>query len=158
MIMLRISNVKLLSNVTKLLPNCFFNVNIFIYLLEKQLKLYKMKKYIVIGALLITGMIFAQNTNVTPKLEVVGNLVKATFLYDDGQVKQEGFYENGKLQGKWISYDINGNKTAVAEYNKGKKVGKWFFWNDSVLSEVDYADNRVASVRNWKRDAIANID
>jgi hypothetical protein len=27
--------------------------------------------------------------------------------------------------GKWISYDINGNKTAVAEYNK-KKVGKWF--------------------------------
>jgi hypothetical protein len=23
------------------------------------------------------------------------------------------------------SYDINGNKTAVAEYNKGK-VGKWF--------------------------------
>ncbi len=117
-----------------------------------------MKKYIVIGTMLITGMIFAQNTNVKPKLEVVGNYVKATFLYDDGQVKQEGFYEDGKLQGKWVSYDVNGNKTAVAEYNKGQKVGKWFFWNDSVLSEVDYSDNRVAAVKNWKRDAIANID
>jgi antitoxin component YwqK of YwqJK toxin-antitoxin module len=117
-----------------------------------------MKKYIVIGTMLITGMIFAQNNTVTPKLEAVGNLVKATYVYDNGQVKQVGFYENGKLQGKWVSYDVNGKKTAVAEYNKGQKVGKWFFWNNSVLSEVDYSDNRVASVKNWKEDAIANVD
>jgi hypothetical protein len=153
-----ILNIELSFNVTKLLGNRIFNVNIFIYLLEEQLKSYQMKKYIVIGTMLMSGMIFAQNTAVKPKLEAVGNLVKATFLYDDGQVKQEGFYENGKLQGKWVSYDVNGNKTAVAEYNKGQKVGKWFFWNDSILSEVDYSDNRVAAVKNWKPDAIANVD
>lgn len=117
-----------------------------------------MKKYIVIGAMLISGMIFAQNTAVKPKLEAVGNLVKATYLYDNGQVQQEGFYKNGKLQGKWVSYDVNGNKTVVAEYNAGQKVGKWFFWNDSVLSEVDYSDNRVASVKNWKQDTVVNAD
>jgi antitoxin component YwqK of YwqJK toxin-antitoxin module len=117
--------------------------------LLETIKTLQDEKYIVIGALLITGMIFAQNTNVTPKLEVVGNLVKATFLYDDGQVKQEGFTKMGNYRDKWISYDINGNKTAVAEY-KGKK-SEVVFWNDSVLSEVDYADNRVASVRNWKQ-------
>jgi antitoxin component YwqK of YwqJK toxin-antitoxin module len=116
-----------------------------------------MKKYIVIGAMLISGMIFAQNS-VKPKLEAVGNLVKATYVYDNGQVKQEGFYKNGKLQGQWVSYDVNGNKTAVAEYNKGQKVGKWFFWNDAVLSEVDYSDNRVASVKNWKQETVVNVD
>lgn len=156
--MFRIPNVKLSSNVTKLLSNCIFNVKIFIYLLNKPLKPYKMKKYIVIGAMLITGMIFAQSTAVKPKLEAVGNLVKATYLYDNGQVKQEGFYKDGKLQGQWVSFDANGNKTAVAEYNKGQKVGKWFFWNNSVLSEVDYSDNRVAAVKNWKQDAIVNVD
>jgi hypothetical protein len=35
-------------------------------------------------------------------------------------MKQEGFMKMGNYS-KWISYDINGNKTAVAEYNKGKR-------------------------------------
>jgi hypothetical protein len=42
-----------------------------------------------------------------------------------GQVKQEGFTKMGNA-GQMDSYDINGNKTAVAEYNKGKKVGSGF--------------------------------
>ena len=57
-----------------------------------------MKKYIIIGAVLISGMIFAQNTSVKPELEAVGNKVKATYLYENGQVQQQGFYKNGKLQ------------------------------------------------------------
>jgi hypothetical protein len=52
------SNVKLLSNVTKLLPNCFFNVNIFYIFVRETIKTLQDEKYIVIGALLITGMIF----------------------------------------------------------------------------------------------------
>lgn len=116
-----------------------------------------MKKYIMIAAVLISGMIFAQNKE--PKLEAQGNLVKVTYLHDNGQVQQQGFYENGKLQGKWISFDANGNKTAVAEYNKGEKVGKWFFWNNAALTEVDYSDNRVASVKNWKHESgLVNLD
>jgi hypothetical protein len=27
----------------------------------------------------------------------------------------------------------------------GQKSGKWFFWNDTVLSEVDYSNNQIAS-------------
>jgi hypothetical protein len=63
-----------------LLPNCFFNVNIFYIFVRETIKTLQDEKYIVIGALLITGMIFAQNTNVTPKLEVVGNLVRLLFF------------------------------------------------------------------------------
>lgn len=115
-----------------------------------------MKKYIIISAVLISGMIFAQNTK--PKLEAVGNLVKATYHYENGAVQQEGFYKNGKLQGEWTSYDVNGKKTAMAVYDQGQKTGKWFFWNDSVLSEVDYSNNKVASVKNWKYDALAAVE
>lgn len=115
-----------------------------------------MKKYIMIAAVLISGMIFAQENK--PKLEIVGNMVKATYHYENGQVKQEGFYKNGKLQGQWVSFDNQGNKLAIAEYDNGQKVGKWFFWTDSVLSEVNYSDNRVASVKNWKKDNLVIAD
>lgn len=114
-----------------------------------------MKKYIIIVAVLFSGMIFANNEK--PKLEAVGNMVKVTYLHENGKIRQEGFYKDGKLQGHWISYDANGNKIAVAEYNKGKKVGKWCFWKDSVLSEVDYSANRIVSVKNLKQDAIVNV-
>lgn len=150
------SNVKLSFNVIKLLLNCVLNVNNILYLLEKQLKKYIMKKYIVIAAILISGMIFAQNTK--PKLEAVGKLVKATYFHDNGKVQQEGFYKNGKLQGEWTSYDANGAKTAIATYDKGQKTGKWFFWNDSVLSEVDYSNNQIASVKNWKHDPLVSAE
>lgn len=115
-----------------------------------------MKKYIIIGAVLLTGMIFAQGPK--PKLEAVGNQVKATYFHENGNVQQVGFYKEGKLEGKWTSYDAEGNKVAIAEYKKGEKVGKWFFWNESTLSEVDYSNNQIASVKNWKKEAIVNMD
>lgn len=46
---------------------------------------------------------------IEPELEIVGNLVKATYYYDNGSVQQEGFFKDGKLEGKWTSFDLNGN-------------------------------------------------
>jgi antitoxin component YwqK of YwqJK toxin-antitoxin module len=115
-----------------------------------------MKKYIVIATVLLSGIIFAQNNK--PKLEAVGDLVKATSFHDNGKIQQVGFYKNGKLQGEWISYDSNGNKIAMATYDNGHKSGKWFFWNGTVLSEVDYSDNQIASVKNWTNDALVSIE
>jgi antitoxin component YwqK of YwqJK toxin-antitoxin module len=103
-----------------------------------------MKKFIIIGAVLISSMIFAQKG--TPKLEVVDNMVKATYYYDNGKIQQEGFFKDGKLEGKWIAYDAQGNKLSVGEYSNGQKTGKWFFYNEAKLSQVDYTNNQVAYV------------
>ncbi len=103
-----------------------------------------MKKYMIIGAVLISSMIFAQKG--TPKLEVVDNMVKATYYYDNGKIQQEGFFKDGKLEGKWIAYDAQGNKLSVGEYSNGQKTGKWFFYNEAKLSQVDYTNNQVAYV------------
>lgn len=120
----------------------------------KHLKPTTMKKLLILGALAISGFAFAQVAK--PVLEQEGNLVKATYYYDNGQIQQQGYFKDGKVEGKWVSYDQNGNKKSIGEYANGQKTGKWFFWNDKALSEVDYSNSRVASVKAWKQDALVN--
>ncbi|SFB13179.1 hypothetical protein SAMN05660845_1792 [Flavobacterium swingsii] len=111
-----------------------------------------MKKYMIMSALILSGVIFAQE--IEPKYEIEGNLIKATSFYENGQIKQVGFYKDGKVQGKWISFSEVGEKLAQGEYNNGVKTGKWFFWNQNTLSEVDYSDNRVAEVKKWAKESL----
>ena len=104
--------------------------------------------------LVFSGVFYAQE--VKPKLEVVDNMVKATYYFDNGQIREEGFYLDGKLQGKWISYTENGVKQTMGEYENGAKVGKWFFWSTNSLKEVDFATNKIEEVKNWSSEAIVN--
>ena len=113
-----------------------------------------MKKYMILGALVISGVVFAQN--IEPKYEIQGDLVKATYFYDNGQIKQEGFYKDGKVHGKWTSFAETGAKVSLGEFNNGQKSGKWFFWNQNTLSEVDYNNSRVAEVKKWSNETIVN--
>ncbi|MFT5891809.1 MAG: antitoxin component YwqK of YwqJK toxin-antitoxin module [Dokdonia sp.] len=82
-----------------------------------------------------------------------GDRIEAVLYFDNGVVSQTGFFtEDGKLTGEWISYNAEGNKTATAKYDNGAKVGKWFFWNQDTLTEVDYKDSRIAAVSTWKNE------
>ncbi|GAA0871549.1 hypothetical protein GCM10009117_06950 [Gangjinia marincola] len=99
-------------------------------------------------AIMLGSVLNAQD--VKPSFEKQGELVKGTFFYENGTVKQEGTYKNGKLHGEWVSYDQHGDKLAMAEYDQGVKTGKWFFWTEDGLVEVDYNRNAVTQVTNWK--------
>jgi len=46
-------------------------------------------------------------------------------------------------------YDGAGNKQAIGQYENGVKVGKWFFWDEEGLKEVDYRNNQIAQVVKW---------
>jgi antitoxin component YwqK of YwqJK toxin-antitoxin module len=113
-----------------------------------------MKKLLLIAVFLVSGVFYAQNEK--PVLEQEGNLVKATYYYENGKVKQQGYFKDGKLEGQWKSFDQNGNKTAMGEYVNGEKTGKWFFWDNAQLSEVDYTNNAISSVKNWRQEALVN--
>ena len=66
-------------------------------------------------------------------------------------VAQTGFYTlDNKLEGEWISYDAVGNKTAVAHYNNGNKVGTWYFYQGNEIKEVNYSNSKVAKVTSFK--------
>ncbi len=113
-----------------------------------------MKKIIIAGLLLSAGVLSAQTTK-DHDYSIENNIVKATYYYENGNIKQEGFYKDGKLHGSWTSYNENGTKQSMAEYNNGKKTGKWFFWTGDVLNEVDYTDSRIAEVKKWSQGAVA---
>ncbi|MFC5048060.1 toxin-antitoxin system YwqK family antitoxin [Aquimarina hainanensis] len=117
-----------------------------------------MKRIITSITLLCSVALFAQETK--PTFEKQGDLIKGTFYHDNGQVRQEGFYKNKKLHGKWVSYDATGKKISMGQYNNGIKTGKWFFWNEDKLSEVNYTDNKIASATTWsdKNNVVVNYN
>ena len=81
------------------------------------------------------------------------NLIEVTYYHDNGVVSQLGSYTiDGKLHGEWLSFDIKGDKSVSAIYDNGKKVGKWFYWSDKTLKEVDYTNNTIVGVNEWKKD------
>jgi antitoxin component YwqK of YwqJK toxin-antitoxin module len=112
-----------------------------------------MKKIMLLCLLLLSGVMFAQS--IEPNYTIEENLVKATYYHDNGKIKQEGFYKDGKVHGKWVSYSESGLKISLGEYNKGVKTSKWFFWNQQSLSEVDYSNSRVAEVKKWSQATLA---
>jgi antitoxin component YwqK of YwqJK toxin-antitoxin module len=110
-----------------------------------------MKKIIasIIFCIAVSG--FAQDNKATYKAE--GDLVKATYYYEDGSIKTQGFFKDKKLTGKWTRFDKEGNKIQLAYYKDGKKVGKWFMWSANSLKEITYDSNVIASVNVWKPDS-----
>lgn len=107
----------------------------------------KINIILAVFAFVISSTISAQD--VKPVFVQDGELIKGTFYYEDGSISQEGTYKDGKLHGEWISYDQNGKKIAMANYEEGEKTGKWFFWSAEKLTEVDYNDNRIAEVKTY---------
>ena len=100
-------------------------------------------------ALVISVASFAQQERAL-KLNKDTNLIEVMYYHDNGIVSQIGTYNlDGKLQGEWLSFDTKGNKVVSANYDNGKKVGKWFYWKGNTLKEVDYTNNAIASVNDW---------
>ena len=103
---------------------------------------------------MLSGIAFSQDNN--PVLEAQGKLVKATYYFDNGNVQQVGYFKDGKLDGKWTSYDAKGNIKAIAEYTNGEKSGKWIFSDAITTKEVDFSNNQIVAISNSKVNAIAN--
>jgi antitoxin component YwqK of YwqJK toxin-antitoxin module len=109
-----------------------------------------MKKILALIFLFSISISSAQE--VEPAYEKFGDLVKATYYFENGAIKEQGFFKETKLTGKWVSYDKQGEKTRIAHYKAGKKVGKWFAWNKNSLKEINYANNVVVSVKKWSEE------
>jgi len=110
-----------------------------------------MKKSILLLVFLFVAATSYAQADANVKTHKKGDITEVIYYYDDGTVQQEGaFNSEGKLHGIWTSYDVNGKKLAVGNYLNGKKTGKWFFWTNQSLKEVDYIDSRIAVVNEWK--------
>ena len=123
--------------------------NLYIEVLSKFKPIIMNKKVLLLFGLLVSVVSLAQQER---KLELNNdtNLIEVIYYHDNGVISQTGSYTlDGKLQGEWLSYDTDGKKSISANYDNGKKVGKWFYWNNTTLTEVDYTNNAITSVNEW---------
>tara|TARA_B100001248_G_scaffold25348_1_gene16623 strand:+ start:58 stop:408 length:351 start_codon:yes stop_codon:yes gene_type:complete len=81
------------------------------------------------------------------------SVVEIEIYHDNGEVYQKGSLKNNKLHGKLESYDYFGNLVMLGEFKNGKKKGKWLFWNDNKLTEVNFKNNRIISSQSWENSA-----
>lgn len=85
------------------------------------------------------------------KLNEETNLFEVTMYHDNGEISQTGFYtKEKKPHGDWFSYNTVGERIVSAKYDKGLKVGTWFFWKGNQMQEVVYSNGRISSVGEWK--------
>jgi len=107
-----------------------------------------MKTVINIVMMLFCISSFSQEQRVEYK-KINNNLIKATYYFADNSeaIQREGFFnKNGKLQDTWISYDEQGEKTAVAIYDNGVKQGVWIYFQKDKINFVTYKDNKLINV------------
>lgn len=117
-----------------------------------------MKKIIIVATLFLVAFAVQAQEKVKDTYVKEGNLVKATLHHDNGSVAQIGFFtKDGELTGQWVSFDRSGTKTAEAHYDRGAKIGTWFFWTEDKLTEVDYTDSKVASVNVWENSGKSEV-
>ncbi len=121
-----------------------------------NLKFSDMRKSILILTILFSVSAFAQD--IKPKFEKEGEVIKATYFHDNGEIAQTGYLMEGKLHGQWYMYSAEGKKIATGKYNYGKRSGKWLFWNGDILKEVDFENNRIANVKRWNQSEIVSVN
>jgi antitoxin component YwqK of YwqJK toxin-antitoxin module len=115
-----------------------------------------MKKAILLLAVVFSIHTYAQD--IKPTFEKDGKMIKATYFHDNGEIAQTGHLLDGKLHGEWFMYDVEGKKIVYGKYVNGERAGKWFFWKNDVLKEVDFQDNKIAAVKDWNDSQIVSLD
>lgn len=122
------------------------------------IKLNPMKHFVYITLFTLSSLV-AQENEAKRTFIQVGELIQFTEYHDNGELSQTGYFLDGKNHGVWVSYDRNGVKRSKGVFSQGKKVDRWFFWNEGALLEVDYKDNILQSAIKWgNAELIASKD
>lgn len=103
--------------------------------------------------IIIFAGVIGYSQDIEPTFEAEGNIVKATYYFEDGSVSTQGYFLDKELTGEWTRFDREGNKTQIAYYDQGEKVGKWFVWGKNSLKEINYSNNTVVNVNLWKHES-----
>ena len=87
--------------------------------------------------------------------ETTASANKVTSWFENGQIKSEKNYKNGKRDGKYTTWFENGHKAYEANYKNGKRDGKKTVWfeNGQIWTEENYKDDKLdGKVTNWNEN------
>ncbi len=118
-----------------------------------------MKKLMLSLVVLASSTCFAQNTvktsydngSVKSEYVQVGELVAVTNYYENGAVKETGFYKNEIPEGKWETFTKDGLKTAELSYANGKRHGEFRVWDEfsNAYIEMKYTNGDVIAANRY---------
>ena len=60
-------------------------------------------------------------------------------VYPDGELKEEGAWKDGKIDGLWKGWDENGQLKWERNYKDGKRDGLWKRWYED--GQIEYEEN-----------------
>ena len=77
-------------------------------------------------------------------------MIRETTYYENKQVQMDGEFKDGKRNGLWVSWYMNGNKWSEGMFKYGKGEGKriTYFENGKVRYEGEYKND--VRVGKWK--------
>ncbi len=105
-----------------------------------------MRKYILLFVILSLSVSMNAQKERVLTLNTETNLIDVIYYHDNGEVSQTGSYTaDGKLEGEWLSFNEEGEKTVTAYYKEGKKVGKWIYVIEGKIKEVNYSKGSPSS-------------
>ena len=80
------------------------------------------------------------------------------YWYLNGQQSAEGLYVNGLKDGLWILWYENGQKFMECHYTKGQKSGTWTIWDEkgNKDSEVLYINSSCDAPKRFCAEWYAN--
>ena len=108
-----------------------------------------MKAQMILIFVFVFGFTFSYGQATKVERTASTQVMKFTQFHDNGEIAQHGHIYRNKLDGVWESFDSEGNKIAVGNYDNGVKAGTWFFWTDEQLIEVEFTNNKVQDVIYW---------
>lgn len=81
----------------------------------------------------------------------------ATVIYHtNGTTKEIGTYKYGTKVGEWKSWDEKGNVTGIVSFNqKGERNGTWVIWdeNGTKRAQMEYTNGKRSGVwKTWTED------
>jgi antitoxin component YwqK of YwqJK toxin-antitoxin module len=80
---------------------------------------------------------------------------KIRLFFEDEKIQEVRAYDNGLMDGTWITWNNNSVKIAEAAYKRNKKHGKWYIWDDNGVKryEMEYKDGeKIGTWYIWDQD------
>jgi antitoxin component YwqK of YwqJK toxin-antitoxin module len=79
------------------------------------------------------------------------------YWHENGQIATTGAYRDDQPEGNWVWYYENGQKSTIGKYQHGKLIGDWRWWDDQgkLTKQQTYSGTELASAQPEDRTDVS---
>jgi uncharacterized protein len=94
---------------------------------------------------------FSNSQNLKEELNFKNGILNGLRIsyYNNGQIKRQGIYKDGRYNGIWKAYDESGTQVFEAEYKMDMLTGKYISWHKTGVIKEKGLYNNNTKVGEW---------